>query len=313
MFAIRIYWLKIRAAFAVTHLLVIAVLCFPFDTYADDSNLKNAGIAAEISIRLTGEGYTLSAQRAELADVLYELGKTADFKLKLFTNLSDKKSDWNYESMVLIQLLNNLLRDFNTVMLYEEMQNDARGNTNRKLKELWLIASKNNPGSAEPASINIEIQVEKTEPTTKKQQPLTAEQQFEITHIDKLEGLTGDDVIETLKQTLSTEQDPVIRIRAVTALGQIGGTEVLDALESGLGDYVGEVRIELAKSFAGIQNQRSILALGQMSVGDDDIKVRQQALRALARQDGPSARAFIEAALNDEAKSVQKVARELLQ
>ena len=101
--------------------------------------------------------------------------------------------------MVLIQLLNNLLRDFNTVMLYEEMQNDARGNTNRKLKELWLIASKNNPGSAEPESINIEIQVEKTEPTTKKQQPLTAEQQFEITHIDKLEGLTGDDVIETLK------------------------------------------------------------------------------------------------------------------
>lgn len=297
--------------YAAKHFLLIAVLCLPFDSHAIDSDPGKAD-SSEISISSSGDGYALFAQQAKLSDILHELGAAADFELKLFETLDEEKADWKYEAMDLIQLLDNLLRDYNTLMLYEETQDKAQGNTGRKLKELWLIASDDSNTPAPPVTRNIEIELEQPEPATNKQQALTAEQQYEIKHIDNLEGLSGEDVIESLKQTLLTEQDPVIRKRAVSALGKIGGTQVLDALESGLADNSGEVRSELARSFARIQDQRSVLALGQMSVGDQDVKVRQQAIRGLAQQENPAARAFIEAALSDESKSVQEAARDYL-
>ena len=313
MYAIRHCWLQKRATLVAKHFLVMAVLGFSFDAYVDASNLTEGNNASDISIRVTGERYSLFAKREYLSDILRELGKAADFKLKLFENLSIEKSDWKFDSMPLTQLLNNLLRDYNTVMLYEETQNTLQENSNRKLKELWLLSKENYTAPTESSTNNIEIQLEQPETLPSKHQILTAEQQFEITHIDNLEGLTSGDVIETLKQTLLTEQDSVIRKRAVVALGAIGGTRVLDALESGLGDDSGDVRTELARSFAGINHQRSMLALGQMSVGDHDVKVRQQAIRALAQHGSPAAHAFIEAALKDKEDSVKKLAREILQ
>ena len=313
MLAIIFYWLKKRVALVATHFLIITVLCFSSETHVDASGYSAGKNTNEISISSTGDNYSLLAKQAKLSDVLQELGESADFKFKLFENSSIEKSDWNIDSMPLNQLLNNLLRGYNTVMLYEETQNVIQDNSKLKLKELWLLEKENNSTPAEPSTINVEIQLEQSKTLPSKHQKLTTEQQFEISHIDNLEGLTSDDVIETLKQTLLTEQDPVIRKRAVVALGDIGGTRVLDALESGLGDNSGDVRTELAKSLASIKHQRSMLAVGQMSVGDHDIMVRQQAIRALAQQESPAARAFIEAALKDKEDSVKKVAREMLQ
>jgi len=294
-------------------LLLIAYILLPTHARAGDSITTNSSDFSAINISTTHELYSLTANQATLSDVLHELGKTADFKLKTFEEMSNVQQDWNFHSMPLSRLLTNLLRGYSTVMLYEETQAVPKLSGKLKLKELWLITQEENADLDEPSTIKIEIQLEQAETLTDKQQQLTAEQQYEITSIDNLEGMTGDDVIATLEQTLVTDKDPLIRKRAVLALSDIGGTRVLDALESGMGDRSGDVRTELAKSFGGIKHQRSMLALGQLLMGDHDASVRQEAVRSLYKQNSPAAHTFIEAALKDKDGDVKKAASEILQ
>ena len=293
-------------------LLLIAYILLPTHARAGDSITTNSSDFSAINISTTHELYSLTANQATLSDVLHELGEMADFKLKTFEEMSNAQQDWNFHSMPLTKLLTNLLRGYSTVMLYEETQVEPKQNDKLKLKELWLITQEDNADMDRQSSINIEIQLEQTETLANEQQHLTAEQLYEISYIDNLEGMTSDDVIATLEQTLMTDKDPLVRKRAVVALSDIGGTRVLDALESGLGDRSGDVRTELAKSFAGIKHQRSMLALGQLLMGDHDANVRQEAVRSLYQQNSPAAHTFIEAALKDKDAGVKKVAGEIL-
>ena len=309
----RNYVLLRFKALSIGSLLLIAYIFLSTHVHAGDSITTNSSDFPEINISTTHELYSLTANQATLSDVLHELGKKADFKLKTFEEMSNAQQDWNFHSMPLTKLLTNLLRGYSTVMLYEETQDKPKQSDKLKLKELWLITQEDNTDLDEPSSINIEIQLEQTETLTDKQQHLTAEQQYEITYIDNLEGMTGDDVIATLEQTLVSDKDPLVRKRAVIALSDIGGTRVLDALESGLGDSSGDVRTELAKSFAGIKHQRSMLALGQLLMGDHNAGVRQEAVRSLYQQNSPAAHTFIEAALKDKDGDVKKAASEILQ
>lgn len=298
---------------AVNSLLLVILIPFSFSSYADVGHASEYNESSIIDISFSEECYSLTAEQAQLVDILHELGKAADFKLKTFEELSHEQKSWKFHAMPLPQLLDNLLRGYSTVMLYEEKLDGPGDSNNRKLKELWLMTREDDTDLDEQSTINIEIKLDQEDAPLTRYRNLTAEQQYEITYIDNLEGLTSDDVIETLKQTLTDGKTPVIRKRAVTALSDIGGIRVLDALESGMGDSSGEVRTELAKTFAGIKHQRSMLLLGQMLVGGHDTEVRQQAIRALYQQNSPAARVFVEAALKDKDGSVKKVADKMLQ
>lgn len=148
MFANKIYWLQKSVVLVATLFLVIGILYFSpityADTYADthpasDGNSTDNN-ASKISISSTGDNYSLSAKQAKLPDVLQELGEAADFEFKLFENsiveTSTIKTDWNFDAVPLNQLLNNLIRGYNTIMLYEDTKNVIQDNNNRKLKEL---------------------------------------------------------------------------------------------------------------------------------------------------------------------------------
>jgi hypothetical protein len=293
-------------------LLLVTFLCFFTHADTDAGNIKHSSGSTVINISVTDEAYSLNAKQAKLSAVLNELGKTAGFKLKTFDAAGYQNQDWQFRSMSLPRLLDNLLRGYSTVMLYEDMQDKTTANDRPKLKELWLIAQQDHADFHQPSNIHIEIQLEQAE-TFDHEQQLTPEQRYEITFIDNLEGMTSDDVIDTLEQTLRSDKDPLIRKRAVTALSDIGGTRVLDALESGMGDRSADVRTELAKSFAGIKHQRSMLLLGQMLVGDHDAMVREQAVRSMYQQGTLAAHTFVEAALKDKNDTVKKTASEILQ
>ena len=297
---------------AANSLLYVIFITCSFGVYAASGHDTQHNEAGVIDIRFSEEGCSLTAEQALLVDILHELGKAAGFKLITFEELGHEQQDWEFQPMPLTHLLDNLLRGYGTVMLYEKAMDGQGDNNKRRLKELWLIAREGGAGPDGQSNIDIDITLEQEDTPLTGNQNLTPEQQYEISYIENLEGLTGDDVIETLKQTLVDGKDLVVRKRAVTALGDIGGIRVLDALESGMGDRSGEVRTELAKTFAGIKHQRSMLLLGQMIVGDHDAGVRRQAVRSLYQQKSPAARAFVEAALKDKDDSVRKVADEVL-
>ena len=299
------YLLLVSFVRAVSGLLLILFLLIPFNLCADDSDQSETDGPADINVMSVEKGYTMMASRTKLSDLLFALGEVAGFKLKVFDPMSSVKKTWSYEAMPLDQIIANLLRDYSTVMLYEETKN----NEQKKLKELWIIENRETDviESQSMANVSIELKIASAE-----SQVFVSEQQSEITHIENLQGLTSDDVIESLKKTLLTDKNPLVRKRAVKALGDIGGTRVLDALESGLGDRSGEVRAELANSFAGIKHQRSMLALGQILLGSSEVKVRQQAIRALSRQINPAAQSFVQVALQDKNEAVRTVAKETL-
>lgn len=270
-----------------------------------------------IDVSLSDKGYTLIAPHAKLEYVLQELATEANFKLKLFEALNDEQKSWNFQAMSLTQLLDNLLRGYNTVMLYQEKvdvsANGSSNNQNHALKELWLLSQKETTDPDRQSGINVEIKLEQETTVLISESKLTPEQQYEVNAIDSLEGLNGDDVIETLQQMLVGGEDSVVRQRAVTALGDIGGNRILDALETGMRDSSAEVRFALADTLAQIKDQRSMLLLGQMVMGDHDAEVRSYASRALYQQHDPVGRYFVEAATKDKANRVKKVAAEILQ
>lgn len=296
----------------INSLKLVIFITFSLCSYADVGHASEHNAPSVIDISFSEKGCSLIAEQTQLVDILHELGKATGFKIKTFEETGHEKKNWMFNSMPLPRLLDNLLRGYSTVMLYEDLHDEMGGSNKRILKELWLVTREDGANPDAKSTINIEIMLEQEEAQLTSYRNLTPEQQYEIAYIDNLEGLTSDDVIETLKQTLADEKDPVIRQRAVTALSGIGGIRVLDALESGMGDRSGEVRAELAKSFAGIEHQRSMLLLGQLVVGDHDAEVRQQAVRALSRQGSPAARIFIEAALKDKNDNVRKVADGML-
>ena len=277
-------------------------------TYADAGNESST-----INISQSDKGYSLTAQQASLPDILHKLGETAHFKLKLFEEPDDTPHDWNFQAMPLPRLLDNLTRGYSTVLLYEEQHKHNTVSNDRIIKEMWLIAREDNADHNAAANINIDIQPERKDAALNEPRELTAEQQYEISFIDNLEGMHSGDIIDTLQQTITTESDPLVRQRAVAALGEIGGIGVLDALESGMADKSAEVRTQLASTLSGIKHQRSMLLLGQMLMGDHDSKVRQQAVRALYQQKTPAARSFVETAAKDKDPVVKKIAAEILQ
>jgi HEAT repeat protein len=269
-------------------------------------------ISNTIRINTDGRRYSLTANQAALSDVLHELGKAAGFKVKPLGSIDRSPQDWSLDTMPLPRLLDHLLRGYSTVMLYGASKDHTEESDDQVLKEVWLLAEEEDRDPVHDSLVNIAIKLETTEVTASEAPTLTPEQAYEISYIENLEGMTGDDVIDILQQTLLMEDDPLVRKRAVTALGDIGGTRVLDALESGMGDSSAEVRSELAKSLSGIQDQRSMLLLGQLLMGDRIPVVRRQAVLALSSQKTIAARTFIEAGLQDEDDGVKKAADAVL-
>ena len=305
----NVYMREASARFIVSVLIAFFVL-FVFFSYWAETHAKGEHAAANdkgasINVWSSDDGYSLIAEQAHVTDILRALGSRAGFEVKILGAPRREYQDWRFDSVPLLRLLDNLLRGYNTVQIHEQ---DA--DRTRRLKELWLI-TRYDDVAAQPG-LTIKIELEQTETGTEERQQFTPEQQYQIDSIDDLQGMTGEDVIATLQRTLVDNDDPVVRARAAIALGDIGGTRVLGALEAGLGDSSGRVRSELARSFSSVKHQRSTLALGQMLMGDRDAQVRQQAVRSLRGQDSPAAYLFVEAALKDKDERVQEAASRIL-
>jgi hypothetical protein len=304
----------LRACLVTTISCLLLVVSTPYSSklHADTGDIIKQDESAIIDIRHSAEGYSLIARQATLGTILQRLSESAEFKLKIFDVISNEQQNWLFQPMPLTRLLENLTRGYSTVMLYEEKPADS-SSKDRKINEMWLLSRDDNHGSGENTNVSIEITPKQNSARLSDYQNLTAEQHYEISFIDNLKGMTGSDIVDTLQQTLADEDDPLVRKRAVTALGDIGGIGVLDALETSMGDSSSEVRTALAKTLAGIKDQRSMLLLGQILMGDTNSRVRQQAVSGLYQQNTPAARSFVEAAARDRDPAVKKVADGILQ
>ncbi len=273
------------------------------DAGSEPNAISNTGV--EIEVRLGR--YTVRAAHASVSDLLHAIGNAAGFKVRIFGHLDATKNTWSYRDVPLAKLVRDLSRGYSTVMLYRAA---TAGDAAERLSEFWIYAP---DAITQDQLADITIVSDMQDSRHAKPAGTKPQQDRKIQQIARLEGIAEHTVIDTLSQTLALEADPVVRRRAVAALADIGGTEVLAALEAGLGDRDPKVRSDVAQALGGITQARAIWALGQILFTDQDPAVRLVAVRALARHASPAARTFVENAQRDRSAEVREGARLALQ
>ena len=250
--------------------------------------------------------YTLHAQHARLEQVLHNIAKATGFTLHVKGDLGHAKDSWSYQRMPIERIIKKLVRNYSTVMLYQSAIDES---TSRRLDKMWIYANHTSPQNS-LAQVSIEVNEMGPDDSV---QPEESLDNTKIDQIDRLEGLTGPSIINSLAETLRKEPEPKVRQRAVIALDEIGGMAVLPSLEAGLSDNAVIVRIKVAQALSNIQHQQAMLLLSQMLMGDSAPQVREAAVRAMAQQTNPTAHSFLKAALQDRAENVRRAAEQVLQ
>ncbi len=271
--------------------------------YANPSdNVFNKVTTQEISVQTNNGLCTLHAEHASLSQVLLSIGKELGFEVRIHGDISNSQQSWSYQAMPLADMVRNLVRDYSSVIIY---QKSASPNSTNELSEIWIYADN---VSSRQSSTPVEIQVQHS--LSEEVDFIDARRRTQVAQIDRLEGLHQQDVIDSLADIVRHEPDPIVRLRAVSALRDIGSGDVLSALEAGMSDASPEVRIEVAHAFGEAQDQRAILLLGQLLMGDKTSSVREAAVQSLLSYSSPAAHAFVEAAKQDRDEDVRKAANQ---
>jgi HEAT repeat protein len=101
------------------------------------------------------------------------------------------------------------------------------------------------------------------------------------------------------------DTDPLVRSRAVIALGSLGDPRALAALESALVDPNFAVRVQAVQAPGRIGGEDASQVLGDALLYQRDAQMRTLAALALHREDSPSARRLLEAAADDPDRQVR--------
>ncbi|MCA9212798.1 MAG: HEAT repeat domain-containing protein [Planctomycetales bacterium] len=107
---------------------------------------------------------------------------------------------------------------------------------------------------------------------------------------------------------IQEEQDKVLRIEIVRALGQLRTPIVIDGLRIALSDSRDAVRIAACESLANVGSREALDVLGGVLQSDPNLDVRIAATRAVATFDGPVAIATLQPAINDPDPALQYTA-----
>ena len=247
---------------------------------------------------------SVSAENISLIKLMQIVGTKAGFKVITFGDSSSQTSSWSFSNKLLAEAIEKILSGTSSIISFS----DDDLNDKQSISTVYLLESR----FAGDKTIHFNI----IEPVPARQ-PLMDPAQSSDLHerieaIARLEGLTDELTVKSLKSAVQNDPEEAVRIRAVTALEQIGGTVAASALESGLGDDNSLVRKQVVQALGNIQDERVLLWLGQVLMGDPNADVRFQALLAIAQKNNGTAQIFLEAAVKDNSSLVSETALQLL-
>jgi serine/threonine-protein kinase len=117
---------------------------------------------------------------------------------------------------------------------------------------------------------------------------------------------------ERLVTMLTSDSDPVVRLRAAQALERIGGPEAIAGLAQGLGDPMEDVRLAAVKGLSKLDPGFAKPDLARLLLEDPNYEIRVQAAHALGTTGDPEVRPLLEAALEDSNEFVRAAAANAL-
>lgn len=248
---------------------------------------------------------SVSAQQASLVELMRLVGEAAGFEVTAYGDLSDRPVSVSFSELQLAEALRKLLRDTSAVVSYRASKDPGK---EPAVSKIFLLGS--NTARAEP------IRIDTVEPGLETSMRLdeiqSGDAESRMAAIERTEGLADDITLDNLAFSLNHDPDPEVRLKAISALEQIGGASAAGALESGLGDRNPRVRQKVVQALGRIEDERIPLWLAQVLMGDPSAEVRLVAVRSIARKEGDVARIFLEAASGDSSSAVRQAAEDLI-
>jgi hypothetical protein len=265
---------------------------------------------------------TVSTGKISLIELMKIMGSRAGFKIISFGDVDIDTGPWSFSDLPLARAIEKVLDGTNAIIAYHDDDSSVH---KPEISTVYILGSRN--GESSPSQIVIfdtglgsQVPDQSSEIATHQaltdelilEQTLSGKSQDRIDAIERLQGLSDELTMAHLRFALQHDPDPEVRIRAVSALEQIGGSTAATALQHGLGDDNSSVRINVVKTLGKTHDERVPLWLGQILMGDSNAEVRLQAVHTIANQEGDTARIFLEAAADDSSNQVSAAAVRLL-
>ena len=199
---------------------------------------------------------TVTVVAAPLGELLRGIGERANVRVSLLGDVTTPVTA-SFRSVPIDEGIKRLAQGYSVCLLYEAPVENQRA----VLREAWIIASPAVRGRA-------------------------VDQQRQATWLSEIQqlGIRGDaGAIPALARLVSHDSDPVIRARAVTALGRVRDPTAGSSLSAALhADPDAHVRRMAARALGTVDTEDARRALERGAV-DPDPAVRQEATRALGR------------------------------
>jgi hypothetical protein len=301
-------FMKSNFGLAIRCWMIALVMACPIIVFSAENNLSVENtIVSEKSVRVDFHNgrLSVSVKESSIVELMQIVAEKAGFEVIVYGDFSNQVASETFSELELSVAIRKLLRNTNAIISYR----DGPGPDNEpSVSRIFLLGS----GSAKVNPIRIRAVEPGLDNQLRLDQAQTVDVQSRLAAIDRAEGLSDDIKLENLAFALQHDPDPEVRIRAITALEDIGGSTAVTALVAGLGDSDATVRKKVVQTFAKINDERIPLWLGQVLMGDPDPEVRLEAVQAVARKDGDIARIFLQAATNDSSSAVSEAALGLL-
>ena len=274
---------------------------------ANDSSAMNSTNTEKISnqVDLHDGRLSVSVKNISIVTLMQLVGAEANFVVIAYGDLDGQTGSWSFSDLPLAEAIRKLLRDTNTVITYRP---GSHSDSEPGVSKIYLLGS----SSANVSAIRVKTVEPGLDSQLRLDQAQASNLQDRLAAIDRTEGLADEITLENLTFTLRHDPDPEVRIRAISALEDLGGSSAATALEAGLGDSDTAVRKKVVQTLGKIDDKRIPLWLGQVLMGDSVPAVRLEAVQAVARKEGDIARIFLEAATGDSSSDVSEAALGLL-
>lgn len=232
---------------------------------------------------------TLSVQNALLAEVLEAIGEEAGIGIEIHGDITERITT-SFNDIRLEEGFRQLLRGQSFALSYAPSANDA--------KRSRLIA----------ISVLARSRVEPVEKARKVS--AVGAQRDKLRRIRLLAGQKDAKAVSELSSLALSDPSPIVRSRAVSALGRLKSQETLVPLTWALKDQSSSVRIQALQGIKNLKGVDAISDLQAMAGNDPDPRVRRQAVRLLSTIRSPAVPSVLNWAAADHDAAVSREAKQ---
>lgn len=275
-----------------------------------DRGLEPAGSCtcrSELEIEIVEHRVSLRANGLALRRVLEEIASRTGIELELEDPL-DRPSNVSFEDLFLPEALDRLLEGRSYLLRHVD---DASGR--QGVSWLWVMAQGAKEAAVDPADAVARPDPDESGLERLRQALADHDPKTRLRAVTGLEQLTGSEAaMKVLATTARIDDNASVREEAVHALGELGDVAARIELEQALLDPESRVREAALHSLVDLGGEDSARALAS-ALNDEDPALREQAVYALGDIGGEAALSILQRALSDEQGRVWQAAIEVLE